>query len=119
MLNHERVYAIDAPECGLLPAAPTTEELIRRVKAGGQNELIGRCTESRPPPTSNYTGADWRTGWYNRNLRIFSNLLRLRRSSSDRILVIIGAGHVLLLLQMAQTAPEIESIPVLSVLSPK
>jgi hypothetical protein len=38
---------------------------------------------------------------------------------SDRILVIIGAVHVPLLLQMAQTAPEIESIPVLSVLKPK
>ena len=43
MLNHERVYAIDAPERGLLPAAPTTEELIRRAKAGGQNELMGRA----------------------------------------------------------------------------
>lgn len=163
-LNHERVYAIDAPERGLLPVAPTTEELIRRAKAGAQNDLIERGTAwlkwfddldlwedevktkqtliehlrllNRPDYQrwqlgrylvaqfevgggGDYTGADWRTGWYNRNLRIFSNLLRLRSSSSDRILVIIGAGHVPLLLQMAQTAPEIESIPVLSVLNPK
>jgi len=66
-----------------------------------------------------YTGPDWRTGWYNRNLRIFSNLLRLRTQSADRILVIIGAGHVPLLLQMAQSAPEFDSVPALSVLGGK
>ncbi len=65
-----------------------------------------------------YTGADWRTGWYNRNLRIFSNLLRVRKSNSDRILLIIGAGHIPLLLQMAENAPEFGSVSVSSVLSP-
>ena len=63
-----------------------------------------------------YMGADWRTGWYNRNLRIFSNLLRVRTSRADRILVIMGAGHIPLLLQMAQNAPEFELVPALSVL---
>lgn len=66
---------------------------------------------------ADYTGADWRTAWYNRNLRIFSNLLRLRTASSDRILLIVGAGHLPLLLQLAQSAPEFESVPVLTVLN--
>ncbi len=65
---------------------------------------------------ADFTGADWRTAWYNRNLRIFSNLLRVRTANSDRILLIIGAGHVPLLLQMAQNAPEFESVPALTVL---
>jgi len=65
---------------------------------------------------ADYTGADTRTAWYNRNLRIFSNLLRVRTAHSDRILLIIGGGHVPLLLQMAQNAPEFELVPVLSVL---
>ncbi len=64
-----------------------------------------------------YTGADTRTAWYNRNLRIFSNLLRLRTANSDRILVIVGSGHVSLLLHMAQNAPEFELVPALSVLN--
>ena len=65
---------------------------------------------------TDYTGADTRTAWYNRNLRIFSNLLRLRTSSSDRILLIIGAGHLPILLFLAQNAPEFESVPSLTVL---
>ena len=65
---------------------------------------------------TDYTGADWRTAWYNRNLRIFSNLLRVRTSNSDRILLIIGAGHLPILLQLAESAPEFEAVPVLSVL---
>lgn len=63
-----------------------------------------------------YTGADWRTAWYSRNLRIFSNVLRVRTSSADRILVIMGAGHTPLLLQMAENAPEFDSVSVLSFL---
>lgn len=65
---------------------------------------------------ADYTGADWPIAWYNRNLRIFCNLLRLRTASSDRILLIVGAGHLPLLLQMAQSAPEFESLPALTVL---
>lgn len=42
-----------------------------------------------------YMLADYITGWwYNRNLRIFSNLKRLAVSPYERILVIIGAGHL-------------------------
>ncbi len=63
-----------------------------------------------------YTGADTRTAWYNRNLRIFSNLLRLRASNSDRVLLVIGSGHVPLLHFMAQNAPEFELVSAHTVL---
>ena len=44
-----------------------------------------------------YPGANW-VGyyWYTRNLKIFVNLTRIIESSEDRILLIIGAGHVYL-----------------------
>ena len=44
-----------------------------------------------------YPGANW-VGyyWYTRNLKIFVNLTRITESSEDRILLIIGAGHVYL-----------------------
>jgi hypothetical protein len=55
----------------------------------------------------NYAGADWTTHWFNRNLRIFANIQRITQPA-DRILVLIGAGHVPLLRHCAQASPEYE-----------
>ena len=47
-----------------------------------------------------YPGANWVTYmWYARNLKIFVNLTRVTESADDRILLIIGAGHVFLVQQ--------------------
>jgi len=46
------------------------------------------------------------TQWYTRNLRIFSNLQHLTTSASDRILLIIGAGHLPILRFPAQSSRE-------------
>jgi hypothetical protein len=53
-----------------------------------------------------YLGPDMRTRWYNRNLRIVHNLQRLTRSPEERILVIIGAGHVPILGHAFEASPE-------------
>ncbi len=47
-----------------------------------------------------YPGANW-VGhlWYTRNLKIFANLTRITESADDRIMLIIGAGHVYLVQQ--------------------
>jgi hypothetical protein len=57
-----------------------------------------------------YSGADMRSAWYNRNLRIFSNLLRLQSEREERILVIIGAGHAPLLRHFIENAPELRLV---------
>lgn len=45
-----------------------------------------------------FTGVDFETGrWFNRNLRIFRNIQRIPHTDDDRILLIIGAGHLNLL----------------------
>ncbi len=45
-----------------------------------------------------FLGVDWESGrWYNRNLRIFRNVQRIERTPDDRILMIVGAGHLNLL----------------------
>ncbi|MEW6736827.1 MAG: DUF5694 domain-containing protein, partial [Acidobacteriota bacterium] len=49
-----------------------------------------------------YPGANWVQYWYGRNLKIFVNLMRITESPDDRILVIIGAGHLKLLKQFAE-----------------
>jgi hypothetical protein len=44
-----------------------------------------------------YAGADLLRDWYERNLKIFANILRMIEQSDERILVLIGAGHAALL----------------------
>ena len=50
-----------------------------------------------------YPGANW-VGhiWYPRNLKIFVNLTRITASEDERILLIIGAGHLGFLKQIAE-----------------
>ncbi len=59
-----------------------------------------------------YPGVDWVTAWYNRNLRIFANLQRITASPDDRILLIIGAGHLPILRHCVQASPEYELVEV-------
>jgi hypothetical protein len=55
---------------------------------------------------ANYPGVDQITGWYNRNLRIFANLQRITEANGDRLLLIIGAGHLLILRHCVIASPE-------------
>ncbi len=43
--------------------------------------------------------------WHNRNLRMFSNIQRLATEPADRLLVLVGAGHVPILQQCVQSCP--------------
>ena len=50
-----------------------------------------------------YPGVNWLAHlWYARNLKIFVNLTRITESTDDRILLIIGAGHVYLVQQFLE-----------------
>ena len=50
-----------------------------------------------------YPGAHWVIhNWYARNFKIFVNLTRITESADDRILLIIGAGHVFLVQQFLE-----------------
>jgi hypothetical protein len=59
-----------------------------------------------------YPGVDSRTRWYNRNLRIFANLERISTLEDERILLIIGAGHLPILRHAALASPEYELVEV-------
>jgi hypothetical protein len=65
-----------------------------------------------------YPGADAKTGWYNRNLRIFANITRMGAGPDDRILIIIGAGHVPILRHLVESSPEYELAEVGETLGP-
>ncbi|SER80249.1 DUF5694 domain-containing protein [Salipaludibacillus aurantiacus] len=48
---------------------------------------------------TNHIGVDWVSWWYQRNLIIFNNIMKLAENTEDRILVLIGGAHVHLLSQ--------------------
>lgn len=58
-----------------------------------------------------FTGVDFQTGrWFNRNLRIFRNIQRIATTPTDRILLIIGAGHLNLLNMLFDVSQEYELV---------
>lgn len=59
-----------------------------------------------------YPGVDRVTAWYNRNLRIFANLQRITEQPDERILLIIGAGHLPVLRHAILASPEYHLIEV-------
>jgi len=75
-----------------------------RILAGHGHYTIGfhtiQCQDK-------YPGADHLTGWwYNRNIRIFSKVRALTAVPEDRVLLIIGSGHLPILRHLAQASPE-------------
>lgn len=48
--------------------------------------------------------------WYTRNLRIFNNILKTRPTSSDRIVVLFGNGHMPILKHCFESSPEFEVV---------
>lgn len=48
--------------------------------------------------------------WYNRNARIFANIVNITESPADRILVIFGNGHAAILRQFFEASPQYDFI---------
>jgi hypothetical protein len=61
---------------------------------------------------NNYAGADMVNTWYQRNIRIFSNLHQISDSKEDRILVVYGQGHVPLLKHFTRLSPYFKIVDV-------
>lgn len=53
-----------------------------------------------------YDKTDLVTNWYKRNLRIFTNINRVTEFPNDRILLIIGSGHLKILKDFAIDSPQ-------------
>lgn len=59
-----------------------------------------------------YPGAKLVADWYERNLKIHSNLTRITTEPEERILVIFGAGHAPILRELIKFSPDHELIEV-------
>ena len=60
---------------------------------------------------TSYVGANMTARWYERNLKIASNVLRLIESPADRVLVIIGAAHGPILREILSGVPGVRVVP--------
>jgi len=54
-----------------------------------------------------FAGADVLAGWYQRNFRIFANLVARITSPDDRVLVIYGSGHAAILRDLVSASPNL------------
>ena len=94
-----------------------TEHLLylndpERLRIGHGHYLIGSMGVG---DGTEYPGADGMIWWFSRNLRIFTNLLRISQPG-DRVLVLIGAGHVPIIRHTVDASPDFRLIEVGDVL---
>ena len=61
-------------------------------KVAIENRLYYRMARLGEP--GDWAGADLLSDWFQRNMRIFSNVVKLTDSPNDRVLVIYGSGHL-------------------------
>ncbi len=59
---------------------------------------------------SGYEGADEAAKYYQRNLRIYSNLNRIRATKEDRIIILYGGSHTAFLNQFMKRSPKYEVV---------
>lgn len=109
-----RYAALHRQDDSLKTLLPLRDLLLRanapeELQASHGQYLIGEFQLGRD---DDWFGPDMRTRWYNRNLRIFHNLQRITPSPQERVLLIIGAGHVPILRHAALASPEYELVDV-------
>ncbi len=63
--------------------------------------------EARFGEPGDYAGPDLLASWYQRNIRIYNNIVHIIKSPEERVLVIYGAGHLGWLRQMADSDPAV------------
>lgn len=61
--------------------------------------------EARMGEPGDYAGPDLLASWYQRNTRIYNNIVNLIKSPDERVLVVYGAGHLGWLRQMVASDP--------------
>lgn len=88
----------------------TVVEYIRHLNSDEymRNDHAMYMSFLRADTTSNAPFAQTNTllNWYKRNFRIFTNLYRISRPGEERILLLIGSGHLTILRQLAIDSPD-------------
>ena len=66
-----------------------------------------------------YTGAEFSSSWYNRNMKIFTNILRQLQPADNCIIVLFGASHTNTLRQYFENHPTFEIVELDQILTDK
>jgi hypothetical protein len=93
----------------------TTLDFLRFMNSDKHNDkTLGRwLITTRHGKDSNPIGADqFITKYFNRNVRIYSNIQRSIKTDNDRVLVIYGNTHMSILKQLFSSAPMYELVPI-------
>ncbi|HUQ81440.1 MAG TPA: DUF5694 domain-containing protein [Gemmatimonadaceae bacterium] len=90
----------------------TVTEIVRVLNSPRADSAHGIYMAAlRVGTDTSYAGANVTARWYERNLKIASNVLRLIESPSDRVLVIIGAAHAPILRELLERVPGVRVVP--------
>lgn len=95
----------------------TVTEIIAALNAPRADSAQGIYLAAlRVGADTSYPGATVAARWYERNLKIASNILRVIDSPGDRVLVLIGAAHGPILRELLERVPGVRLVPTASVL---
>jgi len=107
--QQERHYNYDD---SLIYAMPLKDYLLyANSDSVNKKEMGFFLVSTRRGTNEDPVGADgWITKYYNRNIRIYSNVQRLNPKPNDRILIIYGATHLYILKHLFEASPEFELV---------
>ena len=89
----------------------TVSEILRTLNSARADSAHGVYMAAlRVGADTSYPGATMTARWYERNLKIASNVLRLVESPQDRVLVIIGAAHGPILREILERVPGVQLV---------
>jgi len=90
----------------------TVGEIVRTLNSPRADSAHGIYMAAlRVGADTSYAGANMTARWYERNLKIAANVLRLIESPSDRVIVIIGAAHGPILRELLARVPGVRVVP--------
>jgi hypothetical protein len=129
--NDQRHFLVDPYDAALSAAGQRRDELIRQFSLRDALLFLNHPAQMHSSAaiylleklavgdSENYPGADgFVSQWYNRNLRIYANVLRLVTSDDARIVVIIGSGHAPILRHLFASSLHFRLVEVSDVLRP-
>ncbi|HBX67219.1 MAG: hypothetical protein CL670_07170 [Balneola sp.] len=84
-------------------------KLLNSPEAQQQNTYRMHMYELRAGIGDNWMGPDWLGRWYQRNIRMMGNLLKISETG-DRLLVIVGDNHKWILEDLIDNTPELKTV---------
>jgi hypothetical protein len=65
-----------------------------------------------------FEGAEQAAQFYLRNMKIYSNLNRIKMTKNDRVLILMGSAHTAMLREFIRRSPKFELVDTLEYLKP-